>query len=429
MTCPTPKQKHAGLVDKLASQCVKCALCLPHCPTYELTKDENESPRGRIALFQAMAQEKLPVTQKAKVHLDQCLACRACERVCPAHVEYGQLLTLGRALLTELPTKAVLKKPRLSTRFLSWVLTRPSYRRGLQWLLWLSQVSGLRDLARALKLTNLMGVSNLETLLPEVRRPLTLSPFYSAIGEKRGSVMLFTGCLGSLCDQGTLTASIKVLRHLGMEVHIPPEQTCCGAIHTHAGNIQEAHILAKQNTRAALKKPIDYIISTATGCGAVLQEYATHFSFSSNLNDKDFSQFSEKVIDIITFVQQTPWPSSLKLSPVEKHVILHTPCTRRNVLKSVTDPQLLLSRIPGLSLKSFTSPHCCGAAGTYMLDHPKMATTLAQQLLKELDSVGVNYIATTNIGCDLHLAKQVKAKHPNVKVVHPIELLALSLDF
>ena len=82
-------------VNRLASQCVKCALCLPHCPTYELTKDENESPRGRIALFQAYAKDQLKLDRHGKNHLDQCLGCRACERVCPSHVEYGELLTLG----------------------------------------------------------------------------------------------------------------------------------------------------------------------------------------------------------------------------------------------------------------------------------------------------------------------------------------------
>ncbi len=429
MTQSDLKQEHVALVDKLASQCVKCALCLPHCPTYELTKDENESPRGRIALFGALTQEKLPFTEKVHAHLDQCLGCRACERVCPAHVEYGQLLTLGRALLPELPALTPIKQPKIATQFLSWVLTNPAKSRALQWGLWLLQISGLRTLARALMLPTLLGISKLDSLLPPVSKPITFEPFYSAIGEKQGSVLLFTGCLGSLSDQETLKASIMVLRHLGMEVHIPPEQTCCGAIDTHAGNLQTANQLAKQNTSAFLKHNIDYIVSTATGCTAVLQEYAKHFSFSSDLNDKDFSTFSSKVIDIISFVQKTAWPKTLSLSPVKQHVMLHTPCTRRNVLKTTEDPEQFLSRIPGLTWQPFSSKHCCGAAGTYMLEHPEMAGQLAQQLLKEIDSLQVNFIATTNIGCALHLFNQAQKHHPQIKVVHPIVLLAKALGF
>ncbi len=421
------KENHAELVDKLASQCVKCALCLPHCPTYEVTKDENESPRGRIALFQALAQEKLPLTEKAKSHLDLCLGCRACERVCPAHVEYGQLLTLGRALLPELPQQTPIKKPKQSTRFLSWILSQPANSRRLQWLLWFIQCLGLRQIARALKLTDLLGLRSLDKLLPHVDKPMRLQTFYSAIGAKRGSVMLFSGCLGSLASQETLDASIVVLRHLGMDVHVPPQQTCCGAIASHAGDIQEAHKLAKQNCDAFLAEKIDYIITTATGCSAVLQEYASHFSFSPDLNNPAFSQFSAKVMDIVSFIQHSDWPETLKLSPIKQQVIVQTPCTRRNVLKTPQEPAQMLAKIPDLQISPFTSTHCCGAAGTYMLDHPSMAEVLAQQLLKELENKEVNFIATTNIGCALHLGKQIREKYPHIKVGHPVILLAQSL--
>ncbi|MBS0286197.1 MAG: (Fe-S)-binding protein [Proteobacteria bacterium] len=428
MTTPISEKEHAVLVDKLASQCVKCALCLPHCPTYELTQDENESPRGRIALFQALAQEKLPLTEKAKSHLDQCLGCRACERVCPAHVEYGQLLTLGRALIPELPAKAPLKKLSLSTRFLSWVLTQNTMNRALQWVLWVLQKTGLRNVAHLIKLPSLLGIGTLESILPKVPPPLKLLPFYEALGPKQGSVSLFTGCLSSLCDQETTLASIWVLRHLGMDVTIPTNQTCCGAIATHAGDIQEAHRLAKQNCQVFLDQNIDYVVTTATGCSAVLQEYASHFSFSSDLKVNAFPAFSNKVTDIITFIQNH-WPATLTLSPVKGLAILHTPCTRRNVLKSPRDPEQLLTKIPQLTYKTFTSPHCCGAAGTYMLEHPLIAEELAQNLLKDLANLEVNFIATTNIGCALHLNKEVKKRYPQVKVVHPIILLAKALGF
>lgn len=429
MKTQLPKQTLSPLVDKLASQCVKCALCLPHCPTYELTKDENESPRGRIALFQALAQEKLDFSEKAHAHLDQCLGCRACERVCPAHVEYGQLLTLGRALLPELPAKTPVKPIKWRTRFLSSVLINTAYRQVLQWFLWIIQASGLRKVAQILKIPSLLGIANLEALLPTVQRPIKLKALYPTSGKRQGSVMLFTGCLSSLCDQETIAASIFVLNQLGMDVHVPSSQTCCGAMHTHAGDIQQAHLLAKQNATAFLETGGDFIVTVATGCSAVLQEYASHFSFSPDLNDPSFSRFSPKVIDIISFFEQTVWPSSLKQKTLAGHAILHTPCTRRNVLKSASDVEHCLSQIPGLTWQSFKSTHCCGAAGTYMLEHPEIASPLAQNLLKELDSVQVNFIVTTNIGCSLHLYQQVKQQHPQVKVAHPITLLAKTLGF
>lgn len=418
------------VVDKLASQCVKCALCLPHCPTYELTKDENESPRGRIALFQALAQEKLPLTEKAQNHLDQCLGCRACERVCPAHVEYGQLLTLGRALIQDLPAQEKLT-PRPTTRFLSWIVTKPHYQRFLHRMLWLLQITGLRRIGRLLKLPSLLGLGELDALLPAVAKPNEFQTTYEPIGPKKGSVKLFTGCITSMCDQETLGASIYVLRHLGIEVHVPKQQTCCGAIASHSGNMTEAYRLAKQNCDAFEVKQaeVDYIITTATGCSAVLQEYDYHFSSHSDSVDESLKRFSTKVIDIITFIQKQDWPTTLTIKPLSEKVFLHTPCTRRNVLKTPAEPAQLLARIPQLSVTSFISTHCCGAAGTYMLDHPQLAKPLADQLLNELNGKEVNFIATTNIGCALHLAKELKKTNPAIKVGHPVTLLAKALGF
>lgn len=420
-----------NVVDKLASQCVKCALCLPHCPTYELTKDENESPRGRISLFQALAQDKLTLTEKVQTHLDQCLGCRACERVCPAHVEYGQLLTLGRAMLHELPAQSKLKAQTRTTLFLSWIVTKPRYQRFLHRLLWLLQISGLRRLGQALKIPSLLGLGKLDVLLPSVSKPIEFQTIYEAIGPKKGRVRLFTGCITSMFDQDTLVASIYVLRRLGMEVHVPPQQTCCGAIASHAGDIHEAYRLAKQNCDAFKTEQveIDHIITTATGCSAVLQEYHYHFSSHSDSDIDALERFSSQITDIITFIQQCEWPANLIAKPLAEKVLLHTPCTRRNVLKTPAEPAQLLARIPQLSVTSIKSPHCCGAAGTYMLEHPQLAKPLADQLLKELDGLEVNFIATSNVGCALHLAKELKKTKPTIKVGHPVILLAKALGF
>lgn len=412
-------------VNQYASQCVKCALCLPYCPTYTLTEDENESPRGRIALFQALSQSHLPANKKIQTHLDQCLGCRACERVCPAHVEYGLLLTKGRALLQQLPAQEPLRKPSLATRFLSWTAKKPQIQKGMHWVLWILQVLGLRRLARQLKLTQLLGLAPLDNLLPQLQKPLSLPPYLKAIGPKKGTVMLFKGCT-SWCDQETLAASVTVLRHFGYDVIIPKEQNCCGALALHAGKIEEAYLLAQQNQKA-FNQPIDHIITFATGCSAVLQEYDQHFSSYSDLTEADLKYFSHKVIDILTFVAACEWPKNLSLQPLPLKVVLHTPCTRLNVLKTPLVVDQIFARIPQLEWKRFQSTNCCGAAGTYMLDHPAIADPLAKELLAEIDDIQVDYVATSNIGCGLHIQQQLNTLNPTIKICHPISLLAKAL--
>lgn len=417
-------------VNRLASQCVKCALCLPHCPTYQLTQDENESPRGRIALFQAYANEQLTLDEHGKKHLDQCLGCRACERVCPAHVEYGHLLTLGRAELKTHPQYHRLTDSSFTTRFLGWMVRHPLWQKTLYHLLWLAQKSGLRRLGTTLKIPKLLGLTALDKLLPEVPKPITWQSHYEAIGEKQGTVLLFTGCMSHLCEQETVAASVYVLQHLGYEVHLPTKQTCCGAIALHAGDLKDALSLAEQNLQAFLPniEHIDAIITIATGCNAVLSEYDTNFS-SFTTKNPSWSTFSKKVIDIVNFIQAAKWPSTLTLKPLSEHVILHTPCTLRNVLKTPFAPEQMLARIPELTCQTIQSPHCCGAAGTYMLDHSDIAKPLVKQLLSELGDIQANFIATSNVGCALHIQQQMRESNSAIRVIHPITLLARALGF
>lgn len=417
-------------VNRLASQCVKCALCLPHCPTYELTHDENESPRGRIALFQAYAKDQLPLDSHGKEHLDHCLGCRACERVCPAHVEYGELLTLGRAMLNENVAAKKLAPLPFTTRLMAWMVQHAVWQKTLQRFIWISQQIGLRQFATKCNLPKLFGLESLNQLLPTVPKPLTWQPVYPAIGKQQGTVLLFVGCMSNWCDQETVTASIYVLQHLGYEVQLPTKQTCCGAIALHAGDLDTALSLGEKNLQAFLPniEQVSAIITIATGCSAVLGEYDKNFSLLASKNN-DWSRFADKVVDIVNFVQAATWPEQLVLKPLAEKVYVHTPCTLRNVLKTPFAPLQMLARIPELVCQTIKSPHCCGAAGTYMLDHPETAKPLLNNLLSEVNDPNANFIATSNVGCALHIQQQMRESNSAIRVTHPVTLLARALGF
>ena len=200
-----------------ADRCVACGLCLPYCPTYRKTGSEADSPRGRIQLMRAVAQDILPNNDRFKAHIDLCLSCRSCETACPNNVNYGALVDTTRALF--IPKKRILlalAKPFIRHRYLSY---------SLSWLIWLAQQF---KLSHAIQYLIPAAKS-----LPTIDNPIvwkSLYPSNCVTADKKGAVSLFLGCTSSALDSQTLTASIAILNKLGFDVHVPLQQTCCGSI-------------------------------------------------------------------------------------------------------------------------------------------------------------------------------------------------------
>lgn len=374
--------------------CVKCGLCLPHCPTYRLSRDENESPRGRLALMQALAENQLDLTPTLQRHLDHCLHCRRCETVCPAKVPYGRLLDDCRAVL-----------PRQSGDFgvaaiARRVLANATWRSGLAALARRYGRSGWRSVLRR------FVPPGLEALAHQADA-LTLQTHYPAQGRTTAQVALFVGCTGTWLDADTLRATIAVLTRLGVAVTLPAGQGCCGALQWHAGDRAAAEPLLANNRRAFADA--DLVLSFASGCGAFLREQAA--------TDK-------QVLDLSRFLLDLTWPSAVSLQPLPIKVGLHTPCT----LTDAAAPAALLRKIPALTLLPLSGqPACCGAAGTYLLEHQDWARRLRDAALDQIAVGGVDCIATSNVGCAGHLRAGLEERRGTTEVLHPVALLARSL--
>ncbi|MDD2723580.1 MAG: (Fe-S)-binding protein [Methylovulum sp.] len=391
---------------KDADLCVKCGLCLPHCPTYTHTQNENESPRGRIALIQAWAGQKLASSEKLVEHIDNCLLCRSCERVCPAVVPYSRLIDNFR---NQIQTG---RKSSVRVSLIKKVAHNQNARRLLQKSLRFYQTSHLQSSARWLKLPQLLGFQPIERLLPETKQPAVLANFYPASGEKHGNVGLFVGCMGAWLDQKTIHAAIQVLTTVGCDVYLPKQQTCCGALALHDGDQTIAAQLAEDNVRSFGGLELDAIISIASGCGSQLREYSN-------------SGFAGKVMDISQFLSQFASDLSKRLKPLPKTVCVHTPCSLKNVLRSEQSVFKLLGQIPGLTLAPLPETvQCCGSAGSYMLDHPKMAQTLLNDVLESVLQKQPDILVSSNMGCALHIAAGLRERGIKLDVVHPVVLVA-----
>lgn len=374
-----------------AERCVACGLCLPHCPTYKKTGSEADSPRGRIQLMRAVAQDILPNNARFKAHMDLCLSCRSCESACPNNVAYGSLIDSARALF-------VPKKSRLAAWTLPFIRSRKL----------------MNGAVRLLRLTQQLGLAKLglAKLLPKLKQPVAWQATYPSLAaSKQGEVSLFLGCASQALDSDTLKASIHVLNALGFDVYVPPAQTCCGSIARQMGDVTESDALLARNEKSFASGLT--ILTVASGCGAGLADYLP----------------SHQVQDISAFLASCDW-SKLTLKPLPQRVFVQDPCTLRNGQKSHAAVYALLKKIPQADVIALSgNGQCCGGAGAYMLTQADMAQQLLKDKLASIQAQQVSLLATSNIGCSLHLAGGLAAKNAAVVIRHPVQIVAAQLGW
>jgi glycolate oxidase iron-sulfur subunit len=414
---PQPQTHAAALKD--TDRCVMCGLCLPHCPTYGETRSEADSPRGRVSLMQALATGRLAADESLIRHLDGCLACRACESVCPSGVPYGRLIDAARVLQRERHPPSRLQ--RLIEAFADQAVARRGLRNAVMAMSYLAQRLGLIRLLQITRLARPLGLERALSLLP----PLPARPYRASAGAgagTRGRVALFTGCAAEHLDRTTLEATERLLTRLGYAVAVPNTQTCCGALSRHAGREETANALEQRNLSAFDDPGFDAIVSTASGCGAQLVEYDHH------CDEPRAVQFAARNFDVSRFLLQSGALEGRELAPLPVRIAVHTPCSLRNVMRSADDVLELLRRIPGAEIVELPgNARCCGSAGAYMLTQPEMADALRQPKLDALEELQADILVTSNIGCALHFKTGMKDGRRGVEVLHPVTLLERQL--
>lgn len=373
---PAPAETATDRLLALADRCVQCALCLPACPTYGLERSEAESPRGRIALARAWALDTIAPTETADSHLDHCLGCRSCEDVCPAGVQYGEFLWEARN------RQRMRRAPGWQQRATEWLVARPTL---------LGRLLGFYRLAFDLLPKSLRR-------LPKPTKSIAAPP---ANTRNTAAVALFTGCVARPYETGLCEAVRRLCAASGIDVHVPVQQTCCGALHAHAGNTDESGLLATRNR--TVFSNCSTVLTLATGC---------HEAVAHSLRDTNATQ------DAIAFVHRHA--AALRFRECNERVALHLPCTQRSVVKSVAAARALLNAVPGLTVIELTAGYgCCGAAGTQMLLDPARAHAYRQPLVEQFERSGATRLLSANIGCRLHLANAIEKP-----VQHPLEFLA-----
>lgn len=401
--------------------CVHCGICLPQCPTYRVLGEEMDSPRGRIYLIRAAAEGRVGITETFTHHLDLCLGCRACETACPSGVPFGRLLEQTRGQIERHGHR------RLSHRFLAGLtlglFPYPGRLARLLAIVALYQRSGLQRLVRASGLLRLAPrLAAMEGLLPSLGswRARELPELVQATGRRRGRAGLVLGCVQRYFFPRVNELTARLLSLAGYEVLIPRDQECCGALHLHAGRLDQARRFAR-GLIAAFDGGVDLVVANAAGCGSAMREYGHWLD-----GDPRARQFSLRVRDISELLADAELP----LRPMEVTATYHDPCHLAHGQRIRREPRALLNRIPGLTLVELAeSDLCCGSAGIYNLLEPEMADRLLELKVSRIAETGARTVVTGNPGCVLQIARGCRERGLAVEVLHPVELLARALSY
>jgi glycolate oxidase iron-sulfur subunit len=416
--------------------CVHCGLCLEACPTYVATGDENDGPRGRIYLMRAVKEQRLAVTSLAfEKHIDRCLGCRACESACPAGVQYGQLLEAARAEIANGQTKPT-GMYRLLYFGLKHVWSKPNRLKlafAFARLLRDSRIANLLikiGLARGISEQFEFGLALLEGSSPATKNEgagkMPANPDSSGQGAGASSaqdacapVMLFRGCVTDALFTRVNEATERVLQANNCGVQSPPAQVCCGALHAHAGDLEGARALARQNLDAFAGE--QSIVTNAGGCGAMLASYA-HLLEDDPAYAERAREFSKRVRDIGQQLQSIGFRNGVEIG--FERTTYDASCHLLHGQHAADESLKMLWAIPDLNLAPLAgSDVCCGGAGVYNLLEPELSEQVLDEKLKHIEQSGAAVLATGNPGCHMQIAAGARLSGMNLRVVHPVELL------
>ncbi len=436
------------------TQCIHCGMCLSSCPTYLLTGRETSSPRGRIRLIKSVAEGALAVTDTFAYEMNFCLDCQACETACPAGVKYGRMVEAARVEVD----KQGYSSP-VQHFFLKKIIPYRIRLRFAAKLLRLYQRSGLEKMLRSTIILSKLfpRIAEIEQFSPEIPAKFSdsyireynppFSPTPAASDSTSGGIsstpipstdsgssagsypstevkyrLAFSiGCLMDILLPEVNKDTVELLNKLGAMVISPSEQTCCGSLNAHNGDMKTARELAKKNIKTFARHEYDYLISNSAGCGAFMKEYGELLK-----DDPEFAEsareFSSKVKDVAEFLWTIDLPP---LKNIETgNVTYHDACHLVHTQKIFNEPRDILKQVQGITVIPLEdSTKCCGSAGIYNLLHTDTSLKLLEEKMKNIGNTKAEVVLTGNPGCMLQIRYGVKKFNINVRAEHPATYL------
>ncbi len=410
--------------EEILASCIHCGMCLQACPTYNLNYDELSSPRGRIRLIKYVAEGKLPITEKFSYEMNFCLDCQACETACPAGVKYGSLVEAARVQVEASEHTSALTRL-IKKIFFRKILPNFNLLKSVARILRFYQKSFLRKYIESLLKLLFPKFYEINRLSPDISDFFSDEIFSEKVessAAKKFTVIFPVGCLMNVMFAQENKDTVELLKKLGCEVIIPKNQTCCGSLPAHNGDLEQARNLAKKTIDIFSSFNFDFIISNSAGCGAFMKEYSHILQNDSQYSEKA-KEFSLKVKDITEFLYHNFDFSNYK-SNEEIDITYHEACHLVHTQKITNEPKVIFQQIKNLKLIPLNeSTWCCGSAGIYNIIHYDSSMKILERKMNNISSTKAKVVLTGNPGCLGQLRYGTKKFNVNVEVIHPVSLL------
>ena len=378
--------------------CISCGLCLNDCPTYRVLGEEADSPRGRIQIIRGLVASEGPPDPLAAMHLEACLVCRACETACPSGVPFGRIMEGAREDL-----RARSDRTRSVVRIA--LDTVADARR-------LSLFTTIADLARRLGLTRLARIAGGRLGWAASLAPAREGAPFRGEDRADADAALFAGCVMREAFGESERATVRVLERDGHIVGVPLEQTCCGALHAHAGEGERARELARYNIDAFAGSDTKIVVNAA-GCGAHLKAYGEVLEADPAWAARA-KLFAARIRDLTEVLRPRPLRADRPL-----RVVYQDACHLAHAQRIRAQPRALLRAIEGVTLVEIADPErCCGSAGVYNITHPEISRELQRDKVRAILAARPGVVVSANPGCIVQIAAGLRAASSDIRVVH-----------
>lgn len=400
-------------VDEILKRSGNYELSLATCPTYELSRDERDSPRGRVNLIKQMF-ESGKVTNTMVHHIDRCPSCLG-RASSASDVDYMHLVNFARIRIAQRWRRS------LSQRMLGWfaprILASPSRFKALLVMGWFA-----KPFSKMFAKAGLPRLSAALDLVPKNALKLKILSTRSAFNRKaprQKCVAIMLGCVQEVLAPQISQAAIRLLRRHGIDVIVVTDESDRGALCQYLGREVEAQTHARQNidalTAVLRDRLLDAVLVTASGRGAMLKDYGNLL-----VRDRGYIERAEYISslarDVTEFLDEAGLNPPIMWTGLK--VAYHAGCGLQPGETRHTAPRALLEQA-GYTLTDIPDGHlCCGSAGVYNILQPELSVQLRDRVLKGIESISPDVVVVGNVG-----SMTLLQGGTDVPIVHTVELL------